>query len=206
MTPQKRAFDIVFAVFGVLLVAIPVVVIFVVLSVVQGRPVLFRSERMKTSSQSFHLLKFRTMTISSSDFGVTGGDKLKRITRLGHFLRRTRTDEIPQLWNILKGDISFVGPRPPLRRYVDRFPAVYAKVLQSRPGVTGLATLVIHPQEERLLSRCKSADETESVYVRRCLLRKAKLDLIYQRKQTVKLDFVLLCLTVWRLARWQKSS
>ncbi len=205
MTRQKRAFDIGFALLGALVVTVPAICIVVLLLVFQGRPVLFRSERMKTTTQSFRLFKFRTMTNCSFDLGVTGGDKANRITRLGHFLRRTRLDEIPQLWNILRGDLSFVGPRPPLRLYVERFPEIYVKVLQNTPGVTGLATLVFYPHEERLLRGCKSADETDAVYVRRCLPRKAKLDLIYQRKQTVKLDFVLLLLTGWRLIKKNKA-
>ena len=98
----------------------------------------------------------------------------------GRFLRRSRLDEVPQLWNVLKGDMSFVGPRPPLRLYVERFPELYAKVLQSRPGVTGLATLVFHRHEEKLLAACRSAAETDAVYARRCVPRKARIDLIYQ--------------------------
>jgi lipopolysaccharide/colanic/teichoic acid biosynthesis glycosyltransferase len=203
MTRQKRAFDLAFALLGILLMAIPALIIVALLLVLQGRPILYRSERMKTASLSFLLLKFRTMKNCPFDSGVTGGDKTNRIAPLGHFLRRTRMDEIPQLWNILRGDISFIGPRPPLRQYVEQFPEVYAQVLKSKPGVTGLATLVFYAREEQLLNGCRSAAETEAVYVRRCLPRKARIDLIYQRNQTVKHDFVLLWRTVARLIKWQ---
>ena len=130
--------------------------------------------------------------------GVSGGDKTARITATGRLLRRTRLDEVPQLWNVLCGDMSFVGPRPPLRLYVERFPALYARVLQSRPGITGLATLTFHRHEEALLATCRTPAETDSVYARRCVERKARIDLIYQDRRTIWLDFRLMWLTLVR--------
>lgn len=206
MTPAKRTFDIIFALLGIVLLALPLVLIAGVLLVSQGRPILYLSERMKSPEQSFLLWKFRTMRIASSDNGVSGGDKALRITDLGRVLRSTRLDEAPQLWNILRGDISFVGPRPPLKTYVERFPHLYGKVLTSRPGVTGLATLVFHTREERLLSACTTSVETDTIYVRRCIPRKAQLDLIYQENQTVWLDSVLLFRTIFCLFKKPKSD
>ncbi|MBU0643243.1 MAG: sugar transferase, partial [Alphaproteobacteria bacterium] len=98
-------------------------------------------------------------------------------------------------WNILRGDMSFVGPRPPLRAYVERFPDLYADVLKNRPGVTGLASLYFHAHEERLLSKCVSFEQTDDVYARRCVPRKACLDLIYQRHATVCFDVKILAMT-----------
>ncbi|MGI3170072.1 sugar transferase [Pseudooceanicola sp. C21-150M6] len=163
-----------------------------------GRPVFYRSERMKTATQPISLIKFRTMTADPKDAGVSGGDKAHRITRTGAFLRRNRLDELPQIWNVLRGDISFVGPRPPLRRYVELFPELYAEVLRSRPGVTGLASLVYHRHEEQLLNACRDAEQTEAVYTRRCIPAKARLDLIYQRKRTICFDIWLMFSTVIR--------
>ena len=182
MTWSKRSFDVLCA-FALTLVLAPVgLAVVIAILLLDGRPVFYVSERMKTASEGFALWKFRTMRPDAGDRGVSGGDKSARITRTGAFLRRTRLDELPQLWNILRGDLSFVGPRPPLRRYVEMFPALYAKVLQQRPGVTGLATLVFHKTEERLLAPCSTADETEAVYIRRCVPTKARLDLIYARR------------------------
>lgn len=153
---------------------------------------------MKTADEPFMLWKYRTMTVVEKDSGVSGGDKSARITRTGAFLRRYRLDEIPQLWNILRGDISFVGPRPPLRRYVEMFPELYGQVLQSRPGITGLATILFHKHEENILSECQTPAETERAYVRRCVPRKAALDIIYQRRRSLCLDFLLMLKTVFR--------
>ena len=114
-------------------------------------------------------------------------------------------DEFPQLWNILKGDLSFVGPRPPLREYVERFPDIYNEVLKSRPGVTGLATIRFHKHEDRLLARCETAEQTDDVYCRICVPRKAKLDLIYQRHQNMCYDFDLVFQTIGNLFRRSKG-
>jgi lipopolysaccharide/colanic/teichoic acid biosynthesis glycosyltransferase len=199
MTPAKRAFDIALALIGVIVFAAPLLLIAAALLASHGRPIFYVSERMKTPEDAFRLWKFRTMRGAAINHGVSGGDKAARITRMGHVLRRTRLDELPQLWNILRGDVSFVGPRPPLRHYVERFPQLYARVLQSRPGLTGLATLMYHTREERLLAACATADETDAVYAGRCIPCKARLDLIYQRKQTLLLDIFLLVSTVLRL-------
>ena len=182
-----------------LLLAVPALpvaaVIAALLLVREGRPVFHGGERMRAPGRPFTLWKFRSMTVAASDSGVSGGDKAARITATGRWLRATRLDELPQIWNILRGDIGFVGPRPPLRQYVERFPRLYARVLASRPGVTGLATLRFHRREEALIRATRSAAETDAVYVRRCIPVKARLDLIYQRNRSVCLDLALISQT-----------
>ncbi|WP_238366347.1 sugar transferase [Mesobacterium pallidum] len=198
MTPAKRLLDLASALV-LTLVLIPVIAwVAAWILLRDGRPILYVSERMRALGQPFRLVKFRTMTTVATDAGVSGGDKAHRITHTGATLRRYRLDEIPQLWNVFRGDISFVGPRPPLRRYVDMFPDLYADVLKSRPGITGLATLVYHAREERLLARCRTPEETEAVYTRICVPAKARLDLIYQEKRNVCWDFRLMVATVFK--------
>jgi len=200
MTPQKRAFDLVTVVLMLLWLGPILLVVLVVMLIVEGRPLFYPSERMKSPLQAFTLWKLRTMRVNTApETGVSGGDKTARITRFGRFLRRTRADELPQLWNILRGDISFVGPRPPLREYVERFPQIYGEVLKSRPGVTGLATLRYHRTEERLLAACKTTAETDRVYATRCVPRKAAIDLIYRRNQTLCYDLKLIGQTFSRV-------
>ena len=201
MSLTKRLFDLGFA-----LLILPVVgglglLVLVALALTQGRPYFYAAERMKTPDTAFRLWKFRTTTAVAADAGVSGGDKAGRITPVGRVLRRFRLDELPQLWNILRGDISFVGPRPPLRAYVERFPGIYAEVLKSRPGVTGLASIHYHRHEEWLLARSRSAEETDRIYCTRCIPAKAKLDLLYARKATVCSDIVLLFRTVRRVTQ-----
>ena len=200
MTPAKRITDLVLALMLTALLALPFAVLLIWLLIRQGRPLFYVAERMRSADRGFMLWKLRTMTPAPPGHGgVSGGDKAGRISPLGHRLRRYRLDEIPQMWNVVRGDMSFVGPRPPLRSYVERFPELYAQVLKSRPGITGLATLHFHRHEEWLLARCKTAEETDSTYVRRCIPRKARLDLIYQRNRTLCTDFGLMAATLKRV-------
>jgi len=197
VTVSKRIFDLVVALI-LCVVLLPVVAIIVgIVLITSGRPVFYVSERMRTPLAGFWLVKFRTMTSAVENSGVSGGDKSGRITKSGHFLRSTRLDEIPQLWNVIKGDISFVGPRPPLRQYVEEFPELYSKVLESRPGITGLASVKFHAHEERLLARTSKAVETDEVYTRICIPRKANLDLIYQQNQSLCFDIKIMYSTVF---------
>ncbi|WP_420555929.1 sugar transferase [Roseovarius sp.] len=199
MSPGKRAMDIALALLLVVVLLIPTLLVAAAILVLDGRPILYPSKRMKAPGQSFILWKFRTMTNTGRDASVSGAYKQSRITKTGRFLRRKRLDELPQLWNILKGDMSFVGPRPPLPRFVRLCPLVYAEVLKNRPGVTGLATLVFHRREEQLLSRCHSQAETDEVYLRRCVPAKAKIDLIWARNRTLCFDAALIVRTVRRV-------
>lgn len=196
MPLSKRLFDLFFA-FALSLIFVPILLgLLVWLSFAQGRPFFFVSERMKTPDQSFGLIKLRTMEHTDTPGGISGGHKTNRITPAGRFLRKTRFDELPQLWNVVRGDVSFVGPRPPLREVVERFPDVYAQVLKSRPGITGLASLVYHSHEERLLANCHDQEEATRLYERICIPRKAKLDLIYQRNAGFCFDFLLFLKTL----------
>lgn len=201
MTAAKRALDLGFLCLGAGLVLPLVAGLALAALLAHGRPVLHVSERMRGPGQGFALVKLRSMRPDPADAGVSGGDKGGRITGIGRLLRRCRGDELPQLWNVLKGEMSLVGPRPPLRRYVEAFPELYANVLAARPGLTGLATLVCHRHEERILAACRTPAETDAVYARRCVPRKARLDLIYLANRSLALDLWLIGLTLGRVLR-----
>lgn len=205
MTLSKRLLDLGLALLLTALLWPVILIVAVLLLLREGRPVLYIAERMRTPDHSFGLIKFRTMRPAPDEDGggVTGGDKSARMSGLHQFLRRTRADELPQLWNVIRGDMSLVGPRPPLRRYVEDFPDLYSRVLRSRPGVTGLASLVFHHHEEMLLAACTTPAETDAVYRRRCIPRKARIDLIYQQNRTLLLDLKLIA---WTAARPFRNS
>lgn len=204
MNWRKRIFDLFFACLLVVILGPVILILILYVFIKQGRPLFYVAERMKSPDESFGLWKFRTMTVVETDSGVSGPDKDSRITPVGIRLRKKRLDEFPQLWNILRGDLSFVGPRPPLRQYVEEFPEIYSEVLKSRPGVTGLATVKMHKHEDLLLARSKSADDTGRIYSQICIPRKAQLDLIYQRNQSTCYDFDLVFQTIGNLFRRQK--
>jgi lipopolysaccharide/colanic/teichoic acid biosynthesis glycosyltransferase len=197
MTLSKRLMDIAISLLLALVLWPILLVLIVILAIFEGRPFFYISERMKTPTQGFSLIKLRTMRSSTQNTGVTGGDKSQRMSRLHQLMRKTRADELPQLYNVLRGDISLVGPRPPLRVYVDAFPALYGRVLRSRPGVTGFASLTYHAHEEMLLERCTDAAQTDAVYRRACIPRKARLDLIYQANPSLCFDLLL----IWQTAK-----
>ncbi|TLP54975.1 sugar transferase [Parasedimentitalea maritima] len=201
MTWHKRLFDLFFATLLVLGLGPILLGLLLWLLLKEGRPLFYVAPRMKGVDQPFSLWKLRTMTVVEADTGVSGGDKASRVTKTGAWLRGRRLDEFPQLWNILKGDLSFVGPRPPLRQYVERHPEIYAQVLASRPGVTGLASIVYHKHEAALLERCQTPAETDAIYSRVCVPAKARLDLIYQRNQNMCYDFDLVFQTIGNIFR-----
>jgi lipopolysaccharide/colanic/teichoic acid biosynthesis glycosyltransferase len=128
----KRAVDLIGAGLGLLVAALPMAVIAIAIRLSQGPPVLFRQVRPGRHGAPFELVKFRTMRVG------TGADE-DRVTRLGALLRSTSLDELPELWNVLKGDMSLVGPRPLLLEYLDRYSPRQARRHEVRPGLTGLA-------------------------------------------------------------------
>ncbi|WP_406076507.1 sugar transferase [Micromonospora sp. NBC_00858] len=135
--PGKRVFDAILAAVLLVLVTPLLVVAAVLVMVGLGRPVLFRQCRAGLHGQPFEVIKFRTMRPPNHGRGLVGdGD---RLTPLGRWLRATSLDELPTLWNVLRGDMSLVGPRPLLPEYLDRYSASQARRHEVRPGVTGLA-------------------------------------------------------------------
>ena len=135
---MKRALDVVGAALGLVLLSPVVAATAVAVAATMGRPVLFRQTRPGLGGRSFELVKFRSMREAVDDHGLPLSDKA-RLTRLGRFLRRTSLDELPELWNVLKGDMSLVGPRPLLMEYLPRYSATQARRHEVRPGITGLA-------------------------------------------------------------------
>lgn len=199
MRVSKRVLDLVLVMVLSAILVVPFSILLVVMIVKEGFPLFYVAKRMRGVGRPFWLWKLRTMTVAGAEIGVSGGDKLARITPLGAFIRRARMDEVPQIWNVLKGDMSFVGPRPPLPEYVERFPEIYGKVLQSPTGITGLASLRYHGVEERLLAACQTADETDRVYAGVCVPAKARLDLLYQKNWSICLDLKLIWETGTRI-------
>lgn len=197
MTPAKRLFDLTLSLL-MLPVLLPLIIgVAAIQLVTEGRPIFYRAERMKSPTQAFTMLKFRSMTEVDGEAGVSGGDKAQRVTRLGWFLRRSRFDELPQIFNVLAGDMSLVGPRPQSREFVERFHNLYDDILSVPPGVTGLDSVTIYRYEGRLLSRCATPEETDRVYTRRCLPLRHRLNLIYIANRSAGLDLWI----IWQTAK-----
>jgi lipopolysaccharide/colanic/teichoic acid biosynthesis glycosyltransferase len=192
----KRAFDIAFS--AVLLVLLAPVLLVFAIAVATTSPggAFFRQQRVGRNGRLFRLLKFRSMRPGSEAQGqLTIGGRDPRITGVGRFLRKTKLDELPQLWNVLVGDMSVVGPRPEVPRYVALYSAEQRAVLHVRPGITGMASLD-YIDENELLAR--SADP-EKAYITEVMPAKLALDLRYVRERSFALDLRIIAVTVMKI-------
>jgi lipopolysaccharide/colanic/teichoic acid biosynthesis glycosyltransferase len=161
-------------------------------------PALFRQQRVGRFGRLFDILKFRTMVVNAEHVGaqITIG-RDPRITRVGHFLRRHKLDELPQLLNILKGDMSLVGPRPEVPRYVALYNADQRRILAIRPGLTSPASIAFHNESELLAAH----SDPEEFYRNQAMPAKIALDLHYARHATVWSDCAILARTFLRILR-----
>jgi lipopolysaccharide/colanic/teichoic acid biosynthesis glycosyltransferase len=190
---MARAFDVVLAWSGLIVLSPLFAVAALLILCGDGRPVLFRQKRIGWHGESFLILKFRTMRTGGGGPAITaGGDR--RITRAGAWLRWLKIDELPQLINVLRGDMSLIGPRPEVPEYVEFHQEVWRKVLAVRPGMTDLATLVFR-NEEAILGPAADPD----AYYRSVILpEKLRLNVQYQRARSLRRDLKLL----WMTARY----
>lgn len=188
----KRLFDVGVATSGLLLLSPLLLVIAVLVKLSSPGPALYRAVRTGRNGASFQLLKFRTMVLGADRLGpgITSASD-QRITPIGRILRRTKIDELPQLFNVLRGDMSLVGPRPEDPRYVALYTPEQRQVLSVRPGITSLAS-VAYRNESALLS----GPDWENVYVEQVMPAKLALDLDYARNPTLRKDISILLQTV----------
>lgn len=195
----KRVFDFVAAGAGLLLLAPLQLLIALWVRLDSPGPVLFRQERVGRYGQAFRIHKFRTMVTAPAGVGApltVGRDP--RVTRSGKFLRRYKLDELPQLLDVILGQMSLVGPRPELPRYVAHYPeAVRERVLSVRPGMTDLASLQFIDENELLAT----GSDPERIYLDVILPRKLELALEYVDQQSLLLDLRIILLTLLRIVR-----
>ena len=186
-----RLFDLTCAAAGMLVLLPVLAALALVILFDDGRPVFFRQTRVGRKGKPFRIWKFRTMRAHSRGSVITAaGDR--RITRVGAVLRRFKLDELPQLFNVLNGDMSLVGPRPEVPEYVELETPVWQAVLQVRPGVTDLATL-LYRDEEQLLG---SSGDPAALYREKVLPAKLALNLCYLRSRSFLRDLRLILLTI----------
>ncbi len=196
---MKRLFDILISAAALLLLSPLLLVVALVVALGSPGGAFFRQTRVGREGAPFQLLKFRTMRPGSEGQGqLTMGPRDPRITGIGRFLRRTKLDELPQLWNVLVGEMSIVGPRPEVLRYVARYSNEQRQVLRLRPGLTSLASIAFIDESTVL---AKSSDP-ERTYVEEIMPAKLELDLKYLRERDLGLDLRIMFGTVLRLFRF----
>jgi len=192
----KRAFDVAVSLFGLAVLSPLLIVIALLVKLTSSGPVFFKQERIGRHFRPFFIYKFRSMVQDAPAKGgpITFGNDL-RITGVGRFLRKTKIDELPQLVNVLKGDMSLVGPRPEVREYVDMFREDYREILQVRPGITDLASLE-YRDEAAILGQ---ADDPEEEYVNRVLPEKIRLAKEHIERSSFPFDLAIVVRTLFRL-------
>ncbi len=194
---MKRLFDIFFSALGII-ICIPFFIIAAILVKLDSSgPILFTQERIGKEFKPFKIYKFRTM----KKVGEQDGPKItikgdNRITGIGRLLRKYKIDELPQLFNVLKGDMSFVGPRPEISEYVNLFKTAYEKLLSIRPGITDPAS-ICYSNEEILLS---GSDNWEENYRKIVLPEKIKLSLHYVDNHNIITDLRLIVKTILKIS------
>ncbi|WP_445955355.1 sugar transferase [Yeosuana sp.] len=192
----KRGFDLMFSCIGILVLAPVLCVIAIIIKLDSKGPVLFIQPRVGKNNKDFNIFKFRTMFVASDKSGLlTLGNRDSRITKVGFFLRRYKIDEFSQLINILMGTMSFVGPRPELRKYVNYYPPEDLVVLSVKPGITGLASIEFRNEVELL----KAAQDPETYFIESIIPKKLKLNKIYIQKSSLWFDLKLIAMTVFRV-------
>lgn len=189
----KRLLDIVGSGFG-LLVLFPLgVLIGVLIKLCDRGPVFYTQTRIGQFEKPFHIWKFRSMVVNADKLGLPlTSEEDTRITRVGRFLRKSKLDELPQLWNVLCGEMSLVGPRPEVPRYVEFYTPAQREILKCKPGITDLASLRFR-NEEALL---RGATDAESFYLRYCLPKKIELNRQYGERATLWQDLWIISQTL----------
>lgn len=179
----KRSFDIIFSLLGILFFGWVIIICFVLATVSTGSNGMFRQKRIGRYGKPFTIYKIRTIS-----------EKNGSVSKISKFLRLSKLDELPQLWNVLIGDMSFVGPRPDIPGYYDKLTGKERDVLKLRPGITGPASLKYFDEDKILeLQEDKLKYNDEIIFP-----DKVKINLEYQRKQTIILDIKIIYFTVLR--------
>lgn len=189
----KRIFDFIIATIGLIFLAPLFILVIILIKIDSKGPAIYKQLRVGRFNLDFKILKFRTMYITSDKLGlITVGARDPRVTRLGYFLRKYKLDELPQLINIILGDMSFIGPRPEVRFYVSLYTEEQKKVLNVRPGITDLASIEYRNENELLSDQ----EDPNYYYINVIMPKKLKINLDYLKQRSFLKDFMVILKTI----------
>lgn len=193
-----RFFDILFSLTGILLLSPIFLVLYIAICLESRGGGFYRQLRVGRNGKDFYVYKFRSMRTGADKHGlITVGGRDPRITRIGYFIRKYKLDELPQLFNVLKGDMSLVGPRPEVRRYVTLYTEEQRKVLSVRPGITDYASIE-YVDENTILGHAEDADKA---YIELIMPDKIKYNMMYINNRSLKEYFKIIILTFYSIVR-----
>ena len=190
----KRIFDFSLALLGLLLFGLPLLLVALLIKLEDGGPIFYRGRRVGLHGNPFNIFKFRSMVVNAEKLGASStSDCDARITRTGRLLRKLKLDELPQLLNVLRGDMSFVGPRPEVQKFVDMYTEEEKLILTLRPGITDWASLW-NADEGRVL---KGSKDPDGDYLRLIRPQKIRYQLKYARERNLWVDIRIIAATAW---------
>ena len=193
---MKRLFDSTFSFLGILLLSPLFILISFFIFIGSGLPVFFLQRRVGENAKDFSLIKFRTMKKDADKGGLlTVGEKDSRITSIGLFLRKYKLDELPQLFNVLIGNMSLVGPRPEVRKYVELYNQEQKQVLSVKPGITDYASIQ-YSNENELLGKAHNPEER---YIKEVMPAKLQLNLKYIKEHNLLTDINIIFTTIGKI-------
>lgn len=189
MFDSIRFFDVLIAVFILIFLSPVLLVVALLIKLSSKGPIIFRQLRVGRNNSDFTLFKFRTMYLDTAyKSTLTVGNRDKRITRVGYFLRKYKIDELPQLYNVLRNDMSIVGPRPELRKYVEMYTCEQRRVLMIKPGITDYASIRFRHENELLAIQ----SDPEAFYINEVLPVKIQLNGQYATERSLRVYFVII--------------
>jgi lipopolysaccharide/colanic/teichoic acid biosynthesis glycosyltransferase len=193
-----RFLDIIFSLIGLILLAPFLLIISIAIKINSQGSIFYKQKRVGKNNIDFYLFKFRSMYIDADKKGLlTVGGKDSRITKVGYYLRKFKLDELPQLLNVLKGEMSIVGPRPEVRKYVDLYTTEQMKVLTVSPGITDYASIEFRNENELLAT----VEDAESYYITHIIPKKIQLNLKYINDKTIVSYFKIIFLTATNILK-----
>lgn len=195
---MTRIFDILLATLGLVILSPLLILVYVAIVLESRGGGFYQQERTGRYGKPFRLIKFRSMNVNADKHGlITVGGHDNRITRVGYYIRKYKIDELPQLINVVKGDMSIVGPRPEVKKYTDLYTEEQRKILDVRPGITDYASIKYVDENEIL----GTSDNPERTYIEHIMPDKIKLNMIYISQNGIKEYFKIIFLTLTNIAR-----
>lgn len=191
----KRSFDIFFSFFGLLLLLPFMALIALLIKITSKGPVFYSGYRIGKDEKLFRCHKFRSMKENNDDFAITIGERDPRITMMGIVIRKLKIDELPQLWNVLKGEMSFVGARPDTERYKEHYKKWYKDYYRFKPGITSPSSIYFIDECEIYVGKT----DPEALYIEETIPKKVELDKVYFEHVSVLSDVRYILITLYRI-------
>ena len=193
----KRIFDIISSLFGLILLLPFMIIIAILIKLDSKGPIFFKQVRVTKNGREFKIFKYRTMRVGSDKFSQITVGKDSRITKVGDFLRKYKLDEIPQLINVLIGDMSLVGPRPEVPKYVALYTKEQREILKVRAGITDYASIEFSNENDILANEA----DPEKAYIEKIMPRKIELNKKYLSEISVMTDIKIILLTIKKILK-----